>query len=148
MQTYSDNKYTYSVDMMFAYLHNYKNDKIKLEVSKLVPQMDYKGWGDPAKGIKYSPMEVLADPVAYPKDTVRIENANLSYPIIVSYDGNIIDGMHRLSKAYIDNIKYINAYQFSKKLMKKFIIGRNNDYDSIDRMKTYDFINLYVTRFC
>lgn len=31
----------------------------------------------------------------------RIHEADLSYPIIVSCNGNIMDGMHRLMKAYL-----------------------------------------------
>lgn len=43
----------------------------------------------------------------------RVQNANLSYPIIIlnSYNNySILDGNHRFAKAKQNNLKYISAY--------------------------------------
>ncbi|WP_372368664.1 chromosome partitioning protein ParB [Candidatus Uabimicrobium sp. HlEnr_7] len=42
----------------------------------------------------------------------RIYEADLSYPIILSVDGVVMDGVHRLAKAFIFGKKKINVVQF------------------------------------
>ena len=44
----------------------------------------------------------------------RITNANLDYPIILSQENYILDGVHRLMKCKYLNIKYIKYVQFIK----------------------------------
>lgn len=147
-QTYSDNNYIYSVDMMFAYLYFNKMKPTKYIIDdNILKNLDYKSWGDPIKNIKYSPKQVLKNPDKYPEDFERIKKANLKYPIIITEDGNIIDGVHRLTKSVLNNKKYINAYKFNNKLMKKFIIAKKGDWDKVKKMKLYQFIILYIERF-
>ena len=46
-------------------------------------------------------------------DHVRqIVDADLSYPVILSADGEVWDGMHRLAKAYLEGITEIDTVQF------------------------------------
>jgi hypothetical protein len=44
----------------------------------------------------------------------RILATDLSYPIILSSDGRILDGMHRLAKAWITNQETITAVRFEE----------------------------------
>lgn len=44
----------------------------------------------------------------------RVLNADLSYPIILSEENYIFDGVHRLMKAKHLNIEYIDYVQFEK----------------------------------
>lgn len=109
--------------------------------------MDYKGWGDPKKNIKYSPNDVLNNPKKYKTDYSRIINADIKYPIIITND-IIVDGVHRLTKAQLLNKKYIKAHIFNDKQMSKFLIGNNKNWEKIDKLQTYDFIKLFNERFC
>lgn len=43
-------------------------------------------------------------------------NAELSYPILLDKDGNVIDGMHRLAKAFLSHQKTILVKQFKEEL--------------------------------
>ena len=43
-----------------------------------------------------------------------VAEASLSYPIILSADGRVMDGMHRLAKALLEGRECINAVRFSK----------------------------------
>ena len=43
-----------------------------------------------------------------------IEEADLSYPIILSSDGRVMDGMHRVAKVLLEGKEKIEAVQFSK----------------------------------
>ncbi len=42
----------------------------------------------------------------------RINKANLDFPLIISAEGWILDGWHRLLKAIINDIRYIKAIRF------------------------------------
>ena len=41
-----------------------------------------------------------------------IQETDLSYPIILSSDGRVMDGMHRVAKAYINGHERIEAVRF------------------------------------
>ena len=43
-----------------------------------------------------------------------IEEVDLIYPIILSSDGRVMDGMHRVAKALLEGKEKIEAVQFSK----------------------------------
>lgn len=43
-----------------------------------------------------------------------ITETELKYPIILSSNGRVMDGMHRVCKAFIEGKKTIKAIQFSK----------------------------------
>lgn len=147
VQTYSDNKFIYSVDMMFAYIYFNKPKYQLIPVNDLLKTLEYDGWGDPIKNIKYSALDVINNPKKYKDDFNRIKKADLSYPIILSYDNNIVDGVHRLTKSYLEKKDNIKAYKFDKNTMKKFIIGKYGEWNKVDNMNTYNFIILYEKRF-
>ena len=149
-QTFSDDNYVYSVDMMFAYLKNNEHTVTKINVNEYMDTLEYSGWGDPGKNIYYSAMDVINNPMLYQDDYKRILYADLSYPIIISSEGYIVDGVHRLSKVYLEKKEYISAYIFDEKLMKKFIIAKKTPdvWEKIDTMQTYEIVDIYYKRFC
>ena len=120
--TYSDNKYICSVDMMLSYLNNYKHPVSKITVKDYSHALYYPGWGDPSEKIYYSAIDVIDSPRKYVEEYTRIKNAKISYPIIIASNDNIVDGIHRLSKAYLQNKR-----TFLFMLMKKFIISKHGE---------------------
>src|SRR3982750_1432259 len=100
VRTYSNNKKIYSVDMILAHLNMSHHRSKKIRIKSLSNQLKFKGWGDPSKKIFYSPIDVIANPKKYAKEIDRINAADLSYPIVM-HRGNIIDGIHRLTKAHL-----------------------------------------------
>lgn len=84
VQTFSDDKFIYSVDMMFAFINLFRKTLMlrKLDVNAFADTLKYKGWGDGTSGRNYSALQVLANPKKYPDEMRRIKHANLSYPII------------------------------------------------------------------
>ena len=149
VRTYSNNKNIYSVDMMFAYINIFKPKPIKIPISELLKNLERKSWGDPGKNIYYSAMDVIQNPThkKYKDDNNRIKNANLNYPIMIDDKNNIIDGIHRLSKAYSQNTKYIKTYVFDKEIMKKFLVNNNGDWEKVDNMEIYQYIELFHKKF-
>jgi hypothetical protein len=43
-----------------------------------------------------------------------INEVDLSYPIILSADGRVMDGMHRVAKAFLDGTEDIEAVRFER----------------------------------
>ena len=73
VQTFSDGKTIYSVDMMFAYISVFKPRSRKIKVESYEKTLDFDGWGDPSKGVKYSANDVLATPSKFKDEVKRIE---------------------------------------------------------------------------
>lgn len=150
-QTFSNGKYIYSVDMMFGYVNMFKPKSKNVNISDFLHVLEYKGWGDPSKNLYYSAIDVFKNPKKYKKEVLRIKNANLNYPIIV-HDRYIVDGVHRLCKAYLLSKKggpqKIKAYVFNTKEMNKFLINKNGDWDKVDKLGSHFYIELFHKRFC
>lgn len=146
VQTYSDNNKIYSVDMMFAYIHVFEHQITTVDTMDYSDTLKHKGWGNPNKKILFSPLDVLKNPKLYESDMKRIKKANLSFPIII-HNGNIVDGVHRLTKAFLKNKKHLDAYIFDDSLMKKFLINNKGDWNKVDNMNTYDFIVKFYQEF-
>jgi hypothetical protein len=148
VMSHSDNNYIYSVDMMFVYLKNHKMVHEKIPISQLIHNLEYKGWGNVEKSIYYSALDVLKSPRKYQKDYIRIQKADLKWPIIINEHGDIIDGVHRLTKAHLEGKYYIKAYIFDDTFLKKFRVAKKDEWSKVDNMQLYDYMNIYVNRFC
>jgi hypothetical protein len=43
-----------------------------------------------------------------------IEEVDLGYPIILGYDGRVMDGMHRIARALLEGRDEISAVRFTR----------------------------------
>jgi hypothetical protein len=138
---FSDDKYKYSIALMFAYINLCKPNKTKLNLDELTFNLEYNCWKNNVR-----PIDVLNDikNEKYKDEVFRIKNANIKYPIIIDSNYNILDGVHRYVKHIIENKKTINVYIFDKKLMKKFIIGKRNETVNLE---INNYIELFYRRF-
>ncbi|MDF1684215.1 MAG: hypothetical protein P1U36_06115 [Legionellaceae bacterium] len=50
-----------------------------------------------------------------------IQETDLQYPIILSKDGRVMDGMHRVCKALLKGLKTIKAVQFNNDIPPDFV---------------------------
>ena len=112
--TTSKGKHVYSVDLMFAYINIFKPEIHKINLDSVNYDVNAKGWGDGNISVN----DVLQNPKKYKDDYDRINNANLKYPIIMDFKGNIFDGVHRYIKAKKLNKKTIKVYLFNNELLK------------------------------
>ena len=144
-KTYSDDKHIYSVDMMMAYVNTHKLKPEAFSIEENRWQIEQPVWGD------YSPADVLQHPERkkYSDNIDRMKKADLSYPIFVTSNHQIIDGYHRVLKAIHKKEKNIKAYVFDGNLMKKFIINKDLDFPAVhQRMGVHELLEIYVKRFC
>ena len=51
--------------------------------------------------------------IDFAEHMIRVQNADLQYPIIIHRDGHIVDWYHRLIKAIIEEKKTIKAYRIN-----------------------------------
>lgn len=76
-------------------------------------------WED-RNGEKLGPFQILQDPEAARNNPAwadhmqTIGRANLETPIWVTEDGHVFDGMHRLTRAFLDGVKQVKAKVFSE----------------------------------
>ena len=141
MEWFSDDKYKYSIDMMFAYINIYKPKKTKIKIDDLKFNLQYNSLTN-----NICPNDMLNDMnnSKYKDEIVRINNSNIKYPIILDSNYNILDGFHRYIKHIIENKKMINVYIFDNKLLKKFIVGKRDD---TFKLEINEFIELFNKRF-
>jgi hypothetical protein len=146
--TYTSNKKIYSVDMMHAYCNVFKPDRTKISVRAYRSFLSDHYWN--VNGKTFSAMDVLNDPEKYAYDAKRIRKADLTYPIILHgrKAGDVVaDGIHRLARAHRDGVKFLEAYRFNNKLMKKFLLNKYGDERSVDDMSISEFIEKFRERF-
>ena len=139
--TTSKGKHVYSVDLMFAYINIFKPEIHKINLDSVNYDVNAKCWGDG----NISVYDVLQNPKKYKDDYDRINNANLKYPIIMDFKGNIFDGVHRYIKAKKLNKKTIKVYLFNNELLKNFIIDKNSNYNK--KLEINEYIELFYKKF-
>lgn len=147
LRTYSDGKAIYSVDMMLAYLNTQKHPSVKIPMIEFEWQLEQKVWGD------WSPIDVLnkMDIKKYSENSIRIREADLSYPVIVTGGSKhiLVDGYHRVAKAYKQGKTSVDAYIFDTALMKKFILDKDMDFVRVhQKMRVDEILELFAKRFC
>ena len=152
IKTWHNHRDFYSVDMMIAYLNTHKHPVIKLSLDTFVPQLNEIVWGDERKesGKGWSPMTVVEKigMKKYQENAERIKEADLSYPIIVTEKHVIIDGYHRLAKAYLEGKKDIKVNVIDDALLRKFLLVKGMDFVKLNSVAIYDILELWNKRFC
>ena len=102
---YIDKENIYSINSLIDYNNKNKVKPIKIPMTKLKADLEYKTYRPKERQI-YSILDVVNDPEEYKCDYDKIIKSSLKYPILIRADKNyIIDGLHRLGKAYIQNKK-------------------------------------------
>lgn len=111
-----------------ARLHRLELPVVELAVDELAWQLDLPWWRAGQKHFALSPLDVWREPVAYASQWQRTLAADLTYPIHVLERAPlvILDGVHRLLKAFGQARERINACVVSHRLFVEVIIDRPN----------------------
>lgn len=144
IQYYTENGKIYSPDMMFSYLEIFKHPIKIVDIKPYLPQLKNSSWKDANTGKEFNPLEIINNKKLSKYHWNKINKSNLSYPII-THGSYIVDGRHRLAKAYLKGYKKIKIYNFDNKLLNKFYLG--NNFDKISNLKLYEYISLFYKRF-
>ena len=52
----------------------------------------------------------------------KIQNADLTFPIVLSSDNHVLDGMHRVAKAWLLGLKTVSAVRFEEPVAPDFVL--------------------------
>jgi len=126
-QVYDDGKKVYDIDMLKDAVESNRVELIN--VSSLIDQLyDKEVWAEGDREL--SPMMVLTNPTRDHltiKHMSRIRTSNPQNPIIIRFsNGKIVDGYHRLTKAFVRGDKTIRARFAQEEQMGKAIF-RDHD---------------------
>jgi disulfide oxidoreductase YuzD len=114
-------------------IYSIKAEEVLLNVEKLSFLLKRKVWGSNGKSYDLSPMEVIEDPSNkdYSYQQEKIEKADLKFPIfLVKKDGKlrVVDGYHRLAKAFQQGKKKIKAKTINQKEWEEIIEKSTKSY--------------------
>ena len=93
--------YAWDVDRLATLTKNFQRKRVKLDSIREIDETFWFGDGSDKPTCR-----------AIVEHMRLIEETDLSYPIILSSDGRVMDGMHRVMKAMLDGKKTIEAVQF------------------------------------
>jgi hypothetical protein len=126
-QTFTDRGVSYNVDLLIDHVSDHDMKVEDISVSDLEHHLDNNIWETSPKTL--TPRMVLENPKKnkeYKDHYKRIEDANLDKPILIKEsDDVIIDGAHRISKAYKDGIDSLPSIKISQDLLDKFRIDKS-----------------------
>ena len=91
MQTYSDGERTWAVEDLWQAVEGQTAKRVPLADLDVEGLLDSHAWAE--EGERLTVREIL-------DHARRVEEADLSYPIILTPDGDIADGYHRVIKAH------------------------------------------------
>jgi hypothetical protein len=149
MRLYSNGKNVYSVDMMLAYVNINKPKAVMIPVEEFTHVLDYPGWSG-ADGANYSARDVLDKPRKYPAESRRIREANLTYAILIHKQGkhmHVVDGVHRITKAYLTKRVNIKCIVLTNEEMKKFKLSGDGDWRAVEERFKKEGIHALIEQF-
>ena len=95
--------YAWDVDRLAALTENFERHRVKLDS---IREIDENFW--------FGDMNDKPTCRAIVEHARLIQEADLGFPIILSSDGRVMDGMHRVAKALLEGHETIEAVKFSQ----------------------------------
>nr|WP_174506692.1 hypothetical protein [Acinetobacter sp. Marseille-Q1620] len=112
----NDDIYIWDVHQLIKLSQNFETKQVKLYQIK---ELDEAYWFDEVHPTTRQIIEHIK----------LIQDTDLSYPIILSADGRVMDGMHRVAKAVLLSLEHIGAVQFKETPPPDFINVDENELD-------------------
>ena len=130
-QTFTSNGITFDVSLVWSHCEDMKPKKYKS--SSFFHHLKNKCWSVGSKRV--SPEEIIKSKDEESEHMIRIRRANLEFPIVIwseeflengeiKKQEHVVDGLHRISKAYIDDIKNIDVIFLENKDMRDILIDQ------------------------
>ena len=122
INTYTDLTGSYNIDSVFEWVNENREKCVQLNVNDFLTYVQLDTWGDPTE----EPISNLQRFMKNKAQKKRVLSADLSYPIIVTNDNKIIDGIHRLFKALYQGHETISSIFIDQSLLQKFKVNEEN----------------------
>ena len=95
--------YAWDVDRLVTLTENFERQKVKLDSIREIDETIWFGDKDGKSTCR-----------AIVEHMRLIEETDLRYPVILSSDGRVMDGMHRVAKALLEGQETIETVKFSE----------------------------------
>ena len=95
--------YAWDVDRLVTLTENFERQRVKLDSIRVIDETFWFGDKDSKSTCR-----------AIVEHMRLIEETDLRYPIILSSDGRVMDGMHRVAKALLEGQETIDTVKFSE----------------------------------
>lgn len=142
----------YSIDMMAAYVNLFETTKIRIKILDYEHNLYNLTWWSFSENRYISPMEVINNPDKDNDHKINydgIKNADLKYEILLNEQNQIINGYHRLSKAYMENRKEISAFIIPNDIVNKCKLSDKSTEDEQMKytlMLPHKYIEMFIER--
>ena len=96
---------------------------VNFEIGNLIWNFNLPLWGKDGESWNLTPWDVINKIPGSASQRKRVENVDMTYPILVIEKNGkwlIIDGVHRLVRAYLDGQKMISAKIITQDLVDKY----------------------------
>ncbi len=127
LNTFTSHNKIYSVDLMFRWAKEKKPKIHNISVKKLAKNMFHACWGSERNEL-VKPIDVINNKDISPGHYYKIKHTDLKYPIFITGNYLVIDGMHRLSKSIMEGVDTIKCYIMDKKTLDKFHVGNDEKF--------------------
>jgi hypothetical protein len=95
--------FAWDVDRLVALTRTFQRQRVRLDAIREIDEVFW--FGDKTDEVTWR---------SFVEHIRLVGETDLSYPIILSSDGRVMDGMHRVAKALLEGQDTINAVQFSQ----------------------------------
>ena len=108
---YTDSKGTYQIDKLFNWINEHSEKHISLPIDKLFEYIVHDSWGSFEELRKTNFRRIFDDQL----HRQRMEQVDLSHPVIITNFNRLIDGVHRIFKAIFEKQEQIQAVFIDQK---------------------------------
>lgn len=119
--TYSDDTGTFNVSEIIQWSKQYRENYVFIPIDRFLEYISHDTWSSESETLTSN----LKHLVEKKEEQTRVQDADLSHPIIVNNFYRIIDGSHRLMKAVMQGEKMIKGIFIENSILEKFRIGEN-----------------------
>jgi len=133
--TYNDGEFVYNITKLHSILDEHRLKKsslfpvVKLKMSSLIDQLSEDVWNACDRANEenpetISPMQVIKNGKSLDvHHWSKIAQASLKYPILMDTSGHVVDGFHRLAKAYLFGRKVVDVITIPEWIMQECILN-------------------------
>jgi hypothetical protein len=126
---YSDGNGSYSVYQLWSLTRDLP--VVEIKTSKLRFNLEETEWevSDDTDQVEHLLVkEIIKNLQKHPEHAERIQEANLDYPILVTAEMFVVDGMHRLCRALLEKRRLVKSRVVPRSLLEQTRVSEGTSY--------------------
>ena len=122
--TYTDSAGAYDIDSILTWVNNNKDKWTQLETREFLPYIHFDTWSK----LSEEPTPNFKRFIGDNNKKKMVPQSDLNYPIILTNDNRVIDGIHRLSKAIYEGYETIKSIFIDRSVLDTFKTNVNKRF--------------------